>query len=369
MFFMLGKKTKIYYKLDEILKTNAQYNIIYGQKGNGKSFAIAEHCVKDFVENGKKVVYMRRYREDIKTVDVERYWSNIVSKGVVKKFTHGKYTDIVAYQQRLYLAKKGKNDNLEKGPCFGDYIDLNRYQHYASQAFPNVGNVILEEFITDQGYLEDEPKLLLKFVSTILRDNDGKVWMAGNTISRVCPYYLDWGLKNVRQQEKGTIDTYEIERYDEEEDEVKVTKIAVERCETNGTPSSMIFGQPAKHIINGDYDVKEVPTLTGRDTYTVLYELLFEHMDFKFIMQLKFDSETGGQFVFIYPAKFRKLERKITQKFSTDPFITQHFNQKIPAEVKMRELLREGKIAYSDTLTGNDFISVLESYQKGGIYL
>lgn len=360
-------KKKNYYSTKEILKAGAQYNIIYGQKGNGKSYAIQEQCIKDFLENGKRCIYMRRYANDIKTVDVERYWMNIISNDGIKKMSKGKYSIVIAYQGKMYLGNYDDKRKKVKEIEFGDYIDLNRYQHYASQAFPGTGNIILEEFITDQGYLENESNLLIKFVNTILRDGDGHVWMAGNTISRVCPYFQDWGLKGIRTQEQGTIDLYSLERYDEELDEIIITKIAVERCAPTGTSSSMIFGKISKHIVNGDYDVKEVPILGGNrgKDYPTLYQMAFEFMDFRFIIQLKIDAKNGGQFVFVYPDdnKTTHCERLLTDTFSTSPLTTSYFNSNIKAEILIQDLISKSKICYSDTLTGNDFEQVLEEWK------
>lgn len=362
-------KKKVFYSLKEIMEADAQYNIIYGQKGNGKSFAVQEHCIKDFIENGKRTIYMRRYAIDLKTVDVERYWLNLISQDGVKRITKGKYCTIAAYQGRLYLGNYDEKHRKTRELEFGDYIDLNRYQHFASQAFPDTGNIILEEFITDTGYLENESNLLQKFVNTILRENDGKVWMCGNTISRVCPYFQDWGLKGVRTQEQGTIDMYTVERYDEELDKIITTRIAVERCAPSGTASSMIFGKIVNHVVNGDYDVKDVPVLTGGNRgkdFPTLYQLAFEYMGFRFIMQLKIDPKNGGQFVFVYPDddNIVKINRTITERFSTDPLTTQYFITTIKAEILIQDLISKHKICYSDVLTGNDFEQVLKAWGR-----
>lgn len=362
----MPKKRKNYYSVAEILKADAQYNIIYGQKGNGKSYAIQEHCIKDFIDNGKRCIYMRRYANDIKTVDVERYWLNIASNEGIRKLSKGKYSIVTAYQGKMYLGNFDEHHKRTKELEFGDYLDLNRYQHYASQAFPGTGNIILEEFITDNGYLENESNVLQKFVNTILRDENGKVWMAGNTISRVCPYFQDFGLKGIRTQEQGTIDLYSLERYDEELDEVITTRIAVERCAPTGTASAMIFGKISKHIVNGDYDVKEVPILQGRRRdFPTLYQLAFEFMSFRFIIQLKIDESNGGLFVYVYPDdnKIVTVQRLISSQFSTDPLTTEYFNSNIKAEMLILDLINKHKVCYSDILTGNDFEQVLTNWK------
>ena len=99
----------------------------------------------------------------------------------------------------------------------------------------------------------------------------------------------------------------------------------------------------------------------------MVYELLFEDNGFRFVMQLMVNPKNGGQFIYVYPYTYpRTIKRKITNRFSTDPFETNSFNPKIPAEVKMKELMDLGKICYMDNLTGSDFENVLMN-RKGAL--
>ena len=54
-----------YYKTDKILSKNCDYNIIYGGRGNGKSYAVKSFLIKDFYENGRQFAYIRRWDRDI----------------------------------------------------------------------------------------------------------------------------------------------------------------------------------------------------------------------------------------------------------------------------------------------------------------
>lgn len=39
-----------YYSLKRILKENAEYNLLLGERSNGKSYATKEHCVRKAYE-------------------------------------------------------------------------------------------------------------------------------------------------------------------------------------------------------------------------------------------------------------------------------------------------------------------------------
>lgn len=64
--------------------------------------------------------------------------------------------------------------------------------------YPNVKNIIFDEFISRSIYLADEPNKLMNFYCTVDRkQNKVKLWLLGNTISRVCPYLTEWGLQPI----------------------------------------------------------------------------------------------------------------------------------------------------------------------------
>lgn len=357
---------KQYYDITPLKKADAQINIAYGQKGNGKSYQVQKTCIDDFFDKGLQCIYMRRYQVDCKTRDVERYWLNIVSSGYLEKKSKGEYTEVIAYSGKMYFGHIGEKGKRIRDVEFGDYIDLNSYQHYASQAFPYAGNLILEEFITDEGYLDNEPKILLKFIDTIFRERTGKVWMMGNTISRVCPYFRDWGLKGIRTQEKGTIDIYTLTRESEDDSEQIVTKIAVERCDITNRKTSMIFGKASAHIINGDFDVKDMPVLNGNRgrEFETLYQMALEHQDFRFILQLKVKIETGDLFLYVFDDydHLRRTDRLLTHSFSFDSMVTRGFRDTVKAEKLMKQFLQEGRVCFSSVLIGNDFDTIMKEY-------
>lgn len=38
-----------YYRLNNILKYDAMYNVIFGERSNGKTFSVLEHGVKEYL--------------------------------------------------------------------------------------------------------------------------------------------------------------------------------------------------------------------------------------------------------------------------------------------------------------------------------
>lgn len=52
-------------------------------------------------------------------------------------------------------------------------------------------------------YLANEPARLMTFYSTVDRKRGTtKLWLVGNTVSRVCPYLIDWRFNGYNEKSK-----------------------------------------------------------------------------------------------------------------------------------------------------------------------
>lgn len=354
---------KQYYDIQKLIDTGCNWMILLGMRSNGKSYQVKKRALEK-AYNGERFVYLRRWSEDIKTKDVAAYFDD----APVKDITNGEWLGVTAYQGYFYWYNVGENDKVFRSPePIGRYCSLNQYERYKSQVFVNTTIIIYEEFITDKIYLGNlqtsEPKMLMQFVSTVARDENIEVFLVGNTISRVCPYFSEWSLKGTLDQKPGTIEIYHLKG------ENGIVNIAVENCEALQRASKMFFGIASKQIISGEWDVNEVPKLLKPyQYYDMLYEIKLVYGDFKFCMQLMHDADTSGLFVYVYPfTGNRKIQRVITNDFSTDPFVSNGLLRRIRAECAIADCFLHDKVCYSDNLTGTDFKQVLNHYDFKGV--
>ena len=82
---------QIHYNIDIIDKENANYNIIYGEKSNGKSYQVKhKKGVKKYLSTGRRFILMRRWSEDITSSWIEQYFSDVDIAGL----TNNKYQKI-----------------------------------------------------------------------------------------------------------------------------------------------------------------------------------------------------------------------------------------------------------------------------------
>lgn len=204
--------TKIkFYSLKKILSKNAQYNMIFGERSNGKTFACLEYAIKDYFANDNELAIVRRWREDFKGKRGQMYFNNLVENGIVAKYSKGIYDKVVYKASKWYFARfdeKLNKDILSLAP-FAFAFALSETEHDKSASFPKIKTIIFDEFLTRSFYLPDEFILFMNTLSTIIRYRDDvKIFMLGNTVNKFCPYFAEMGLNHVLNMAQGTIDVY-----------------------------------------------------------------------------------------------------------------------------------------------------------------
>ena len=199
------ENTPKYYNLAQILKENADYNIVFGERSNGKTFAVLEYALQNYIQQGTQTAYIRRWREDLRGKRAETLFAGHVSTGLIERLSNGKFTNVVYNAGKWYLSNGTEKD--EKPFCFA--FALSETEHDKSTSYPNITTVIFDEFLTRRYYLPDEFILFTNTLSTIIRQRDNvEIFMLGNTVNKYCPYFAEMGLKNIPTQQQGTIDVY-----------------------------------------------------------------------------------------------------------------------------------------------------------------
>ena len=201
-----------YYTLDRIKELKCQYNLIFGKRSNGKTYAVLLEGLKNYIHKGKQMAYLRRYREDFVGKRGQVLFNALVANNEVSRLTEGKWDTIKYMSSQWFLAKKDpKNDGkliTDSVPfCYG--FSLGQMEHDKSTAYPDVTTVVFDEFISRIGYIPNEFVLFMNVLSTIIRQrNDVTIYMLGNTVNKYCPYFAEMGLGHIEEMEPGKIDVY-----------------------------------------------------------------------------------------------------------------------------------------------------------------
>lgn len=369
-----------FYSLAEIDKKKCQYNLIIGERSNGKSYAAYEKILKSYCETGKQGAILRRWDTDLRGRRGNTVFTPHVANGLVSKYTDGEWEDVTYYAAAWYLSRRNpdnKNNVIRDARPFCYAFALNAVEHDKSTSYPDITTIVFDEFITRTGYLKDEFILFMNTISTIVRyRNDVKIYMLGNTVNKDCPYFHEMGLKHVEQMDQGTIDVY---NYGDSK-----LKVAVEYCgaiSRRKKPSDIYFS----------FDNPSLQMITGGVWEISIYPhkpVNFTKWDIRFIYFIRYGSKLlqceivrkreGSKkydFTFIHP---KTTELQAPDKdliFDTDAKGTYNYSRKINQGMhknkiinKILEYYRNEKVFFSDNETGEIFRNYLQWMQRENIF-
>ena len=200
-----------YYSLNKINKKDATYNVIFGERSNGKTYATLKQVLDNYFSNGSQFAYIRRWSVDVQPKRMNNLFNAIIEDGYLEKLSGGKFTAIFYRTGRFYLCTyndKGKPIYNEED-IIGYAFSLSENEHNKANSYPRVTNIIFDEFLTNKIYLPDEFILFMNTISTIVRQRTNvKIYMLGNTVNKFCPYFKEMGLTNILSMKQGSIDLY-----------------------------------------------------------------------------------------------------------------------------------------------------------------
>lgn len=240
---------KKYYSVERIKGVEADYNLIIGERSNGKTYAVLLECLREYWNSGmlKQFAYLRRWKEDVIGKRAEQVFASLVTNGEIAKITDGKYSTVKYGAGKFWLAnwndEKQKHTTAESPFCY--CFALSEMEHDKSTSYPNIHNIVFDEFITRRFYLPDEFILFMNVVSTIVRDRKiDRIYLLGNTVNKYNPYFENFGIK--KDLEQGKIQQYLFGE----------TKIALEYCESNekskvNSNRYFAFDNPKLEMIKG----------------------------------------------------------------------------------------------------------------------
>jgi len=209
---IVAKKQELkYYSLDNILKKNSVYNVIFGERSNGKTYAVLKYGIEQYFKTGGQIAIIRRWKEDITGKRASDMFSALNYNGEVKKASNGEYEGITYYAGKFYVCTYAENGKpiYSDSDCIGYVFALSDTEHNKSISYPRITTILFDEFLTKFTYLQDEFILFMNTISTIIRQRTNvKIFMLGNTVNKYCPYFAEMGLTHIEKMKQDTIDLY-----------------------------------------------------------------------------------------------------------------------------------------------------------------
>lgn len=350
-----SKRTYVTYKevIDAEKKYNLNYLILYGGRNDGKSYAVKEKIMRDFFKNGTMFTYLRRYDIDIKGVDNNLYWKDFCtgSPNKIEELSGKAWNGITSEKGVFYLTTDGPDGKAEKGPAVGYIHALSTSEkRLKSLQFPEVGNIVYEEFCTSEVPLYNEVRIFNNYVSTIFRDKRGSVYLIGNTVSRHNPFFREWEMINIPKQQPGTVDVY---TYKDDDTEIRVGAYYTKAVKDN----KMFFGDGSKLITGSAWDSKEQPKLPGNEEdWEEVYRIYIKiDSNNKYMCRFMVRNNDGVWYVTPKTTDIKDTERIISPEYMPGPRYTATLIPINDAERHLFPFFTMGRIVYSDNLTGTEF--------------
>lgn len=359
-----------YYSLKNILTRNAQYNMIFGERSNGKTFAVLEHGLEDYALTGNQMAIVRRWQDDFKGKRAATMFDNLVNAGVISRVTGGEWSGVYYYASRWFLCKfdeDGKRTIQDEPFCFA--FAISAMEHDKSTSYPKIKTVMFDEFLTRSMYLPDEFILFMNVLSTIIRErNDVIIFMCGNTINQYSPYFVEMGITHIKQMTPGDIDIYE---YGD-----SGLRVAVEFADSpnKSKPSDVYFAfdNPKLAMITGKNGIWEISVYPHCPVKFLPKEILFMYF-IQFngeLLQCEIVQHENLTFTFIHQktTELKNPDNELIYSPEYDP--RPNWKRKItkpitPLEKKIASFFVTDKVFYQD----NEIGEIVRNYLmwcKGG---
>lgn len=358
---MFEKKMK-FYSLDRILERDSQYNMIIGERSNGKTYSVLKYALKKWKEDGSQLAIIRRYQEDFRGKRGANMFSALVQNGEVIKATDGKFDNIYYYSNRWFFCKYDDvGKRIMDNEPFAYGFPLGSMEHDKSTSYPNINIILFDEFLSRDSYLTDEFVLFINTISTIVRyRNNVKIFMLGNTINQYSPYFKEMGITHIETMKKGEIRDY---TYGD-----SGLKVSVEFTDSpnKSKPSDIYFA----------FDNPKLSMITGGSWELDIYPHLpykYKSTDILFTYFIKFEQHIlqcevlqVGNDIFTYihrkSTPFKDENNDLIFSNSYDPRPNWRTNIKRPAylvDKKVWWFFKNDKVFYQDNEVGNIVMNYL----------
>ena len=368
-----------YVTVEPLLKLDCHYNLIIGERSNGKSYSVLKYALQQYYKDGSQLAYVRRNDIDIKGNRAKNVFTALLNNDEVRKITNGYWDGIQYFRGCWYLTRQietGKEDEdgnpiyttERSDDVFAWSFALNTAEHDKSTSYPRVRTIMFDEFIS-RIYLTDEFVLLENLISTIARDRDDiKIFMCGNTINKYAPYYREMGLRKIKQMQKGDIDVYQFG----EKGNLRVAVYFSDSPAKTGKASDVYFAfdNPRLNMITGKGGGWEI------DVYPHL-PMKYRHADVLAVYYVNWDGDlyqcnvvcvNDNAFTYIHQ-KTTEIKDPYALRYSTDYDPNPYHRRNImrpqtKGENRLLDFFKSSNVYYQDNEVGDAIANYLDWCRK-----
>ena len=343
-----------YYSLKKILSKNAQYNMIFGERSNGKTYAVLEYAIDQYAKHHYQSAILRRWQDDFRRNRAATLFDGHEKSGCIKKLTLGAWDCVVYHRSAWYLARHEEDEIVRDVEPFAFAFSLTSMEHDKSSSYPNVTTVLFDEFLTRRAYLPDEFVLFMNTLSTIIRNRSNvKIFMCGNTVNQYCPYFSEMGITHIKNMKLGDIDVY---TYGDSDLRVAVEYAGTSLKQKKASDVYFAFDNPRLNMIKtGVWELDIYPHCPCKFKPADILGTFFICFNSEILQCEIVDRE--GVFIFIHRKTTPLKELESDLIFSTENRPQPNWRRNIlkpttPLERKIHQLFMLDKIFYQDNEVG-----------------
>lgn len=363
------KETGDWYSYTTIDRLDCQYNIIIGERSNGKTYGALKKILDNYWKKKEKGAYIRRYKEDYRGKRGDALFESLEKDGYIAELTDGLYDGIKYQSGRWYLSKfdeKTQKKIIGDDPfCYG--FAISDMEHDKSTSYPDVTTIVFDEFLTRGFYLQNEFVLFMNTLSTIIRHrNNVKIYMLGNTVNKFAPYFIEMGLKHVGNMEKGQIDVY---TYGSSKLKVAVEYCASPKKEGKKSDVYFAFDNPSLQLITGgawEIDLyPHCPIEYSRDDIGFIFFVMFNES----LLQGEVVTKDNNSFIYIHrkstPIKDEDKDLIFSMDWDPRPNFVRGLNKSDLKCVRViSRYFKNDKVFYQDNEVGEEVRNFLQESQR-----
>lgn len=357
------------YSIKPIKEKKARYNVIFGERSNGKTYSVLEEALQIYHDTGRTLALIRRWDEDYEGPNsAKTMYDSLMYNGDGKNRIREIFPDydgVEYYAGRYYLTKYDEKDGkTRRDPerCICYAFSLSNTEHYKSGSYPTVGVILFDEFIATRTYLPDEFILFQNLLSTIIRTRDDVViYMCGNTINRYNPYFKEMGLYKAKDMKPGDIDVYEYG--------TSGLRVAVQFSDTPAKKKAsdiyFAFENPKlKMITEGSWQLDIYPHAPRKWTPKDIVFIFFIEWDDE-LFQAEVICLDGIRFLFIHrkttPLRDEDHDLIYSERWDPRPNHRRRITRPtLTIEKKIADLFITDKVYYQDNEVGDTIAAYLD---------
>lgn len=354
--------------LGEIIPHQKAWNMVLSDRARGKTTNLLLWGMCLNAVSGIQIQYIRQRETQLSPKNSADLFTTITKPEYkyIEKITGGKYNNVYYYGRRWYYQLNDENGNVidrSKNPFMVSLaVSLNE-DYKSNYNAPDGDFIIYDEFLSRQGYLQDEFVKLCDLLSTIIRNRDtATIYLCANLVDKYSIYFDELQLNDIIAE----IQRGEHRFLNCDETQLHIFMMNISDSKAKQKVNKFYFGWQNPQLtaitgLNGMWAMKMYPK-APKGKYTILNKAYIFKNGKYVCREIRKDNESGLLYLYLYNNDFGYNSDKHILYRIDSPC---GYNQKIryglgysKTDQFIKKLIQHNRVFYANNSCG----AFLESY-------